>query len=307
MSSSSSSSATLPRSITLKRGETAEYVEGRTQGYRVRFDVVEAVCIPAEIFVYRRKPGTLVGSPAVDEFSNVASPADLEEYPVGEPTSNGAFFRLHYVDLIHRSLDLLEQSAQDIISDVSALVDSLDQLDALTEHYTTITGSECLVDLTAPVVKVVVSSSAPTVNDDITQNYANGSWWVDTTTGIIYVLINNAAGNAQWVITALIVVALTSANKEMPALVTTADGDLATVTPLVVTPSNDGYVMVDVNGHGASVGDGVKSKDCYFSNDGGTTALLIRRLQAGATLHWNGSIAGYQLAIDDRVTFNYIA
>ena len=119
-SSSSSSSTELRRSLTLRRSEIEQYVEGRTQGYRVRFDVIEAVCIPAAVFVYQRLPGATVGE-TTDVFSNVASPADFEEYPIDEPVSGGQFFRLQYVDLVFRNLDLLEQSATDITLDREAL------------------------------------------------------------------------------------------------------------------------------------------------------------------------------------------
>jgi hypothetical protein len=198
MSSASSSSAELHRSITLRRSDIEEYVEGRTQGYRVRFDVVTAVCILAEIFVYQRQAGLEPGT-TTDEFSNIASPADFEEYPVNNPSEITGFFRLSYVDLIFRSVELLEQSAQDLISDVCSLVTSLDQLDVLVEHDVTLTGSMCPVDLSVPVVQVVIDNRDPTVNDDITKNYAPGSWWINSTTGKVFVIIANAPpGEASW-------------------------------------------------------------------------------------------------------------
>lgn len=152
MSESSSSSASITRSITLRRREIAEYVEGRTQGYRVRFDVIEAVYVDANVFVYQHIPGATVGA-VINEFSNVASPTDLEEYPVDEPVPGGRFFRLSYVDLVFRNLDLLTQSAEDLVSDISTLVTSLDQIDALIEHTVTLTGDSRSADLLVPVVK----------------------------------------------------------------------------------------------------------------------------------------------------------
>ena len=146
MSESSSSSTDLTRSVTLKRSEIEEYIEGRTQGYRVRFDVLEAVCMPAELFVYQRVLGSVPGT-VIDTFSNVASPTDLEEYPTDEPTDAVGFYRLSHVDLIFRSIDLLSQSAQDLTRDISALVMALNQLDVLIEHDVTLTGIENSVDL----------------------------------------------------------------------------------------------------------------------------------------------------------------
>lgn len=92
----------------------------------------------------------------------------------------------------------------------------------------------------------------------------------------------------------------------MAAQVTTSDGDLAVTTAVAVTPRSDSNVKVEINGVNASVGDGSKlGVDCYFSGDGGSTARTISAIQAGDQLYWNGSIAGYQLAAADRITFRY--
>ena len=50
---------------------------------------------------------------------------------------------------------------------------------------------------------------------------------------------------------------------------------------------------------------GDKTFDCYFSNDGGTTARLVVDIEAGDILYWNGSIAGYQLDATDDIDISY--
>lgn len=97
----------------------------------------------------------------------------------------------------------------------------------------------------------------------------------------------------------------TQSNKNMVASVTTSDGDQATATAIASTPINNSYVKVEVNGIGYTVGDGVLTTDCYFSGDGGTTARTISAIVATDTLHWNGSISGFQLDGNDRVDFFY--
>jgi hypothetical protein len=100
----------------------------------------------------------------------------------------------------------------------------------------------------------------------------------------------------------------TSSNKNMAALTTTSDGDSATATAVATTPSNDSHVFVSVNGQPAVVADGEAqrtSSECYFSGDGGTTALFIKDVVTGSLLYWNGSVAGYQLASSDRIAFDY--
>lgn len=195
-SSSSSSSAAVLRSVTLRIGEIASYVDGRTQGYRVRVDVVEANLMDPEIFVYQRFSDT---TPATDEFSNVASPADLEEYPTNTPATGGQFFRLSYVDLVYRNMDLLQQSLTDLQNDVRSLVESLGILDVFGEPQTiTITGDYSSVAPVETVVRAIVDVRDPTADDDITKLYAIGSWWVNRVTVGIWVLVDNTEGDAVW-------------------------------------------------------------------------------------------------------------
>jgi hypothetical protein len=100
---------------------------------------------------------------------------------------------------------------------------------------------------------------------------------------------------------------LTALNKAMTASVTTSDFDEACATAIAATPSRDGYVQVYVNGLKAVVGDGVRTKDCYFSADGGATARAIAAITSGDKLYWVGSVAGHQLAGSDRLDFDFLA
>lgn len=71
------------------------------------------------------------------------------------------------------------------------------------------------------------------------------------------------------------------------------------------TPAGQGYVQVFVSGVIATVGDGVKTEDCYFSDDGGTTAKNLTTIAAGDTLYWNGVIVGHDLDGNDVIDFHY--
>jgi hypothetical protein len=95
-------------------------------------------------------------------------------------------------------------------------------------------------------------------------------------------------------------------NKGMAANTTTADFQAACATTIAATPAGDGYVSVMVNGLEQVLGDGVKTKDCYFSVDAGATARAIAAITAGDTLYWVGTIAGFQLAsATDLIAFEY--
>lgn len=98
---------------------------------------------------------------------------------------------------------------------------------------------------------------------------------------------------------------LTTSNKEMAASLTSADFQSACATTLVAAPARSGHIAVLINGKQTTVGSGVRTKSCYFSSDGGTTAKTFANLAAGDILYWVGSVAGYQLATTDLIDFNY--
>ena len=95
---------------------------------------------------------------------------------------------------------------------------------------------------------------------------------------------------------------LTGLDKNKTSLVTVNDGDSTGIT-ITYTPFSDGDVTVKINGMEVNLGD--KTFDCYFSNDGGTTARLVVDIEAGDILYWNGSIAGYQLNATDDIDISY--
>jgi hypothetical protein len=101
---------------------------------------------------------------------------------------------------------------------------------------------------------------------------------------------------------------LTPLNKFMMAAVTTFDGDLATTIAIAATPPANGWIMVFINGVEVRLGNGTKTGvACYFSGDGGVTARATGQVVNGDFLYWNGSVAGYQLDLGDRIDFDYEA
>ena len=88
----------------------------------------------------------------------------------------------------------------------------------------------------------------------------------------------------------------------LTALVTTADFDKATNTALAATPN--GSLEVQVNGIQQVLG-GDKIHDCYFSADAGSTAKALGAAVATDLCYWVGSVAGYELAVTDKISFVY--
>lgn len=77
------------------------------------------------------------------------------------------------------------------------------------------------------------------------------------------------------------------------------------LTGINITNTPIGYITVSVNGQIYTLGDGIKTKSCYFSNDSGVTALYIDTITSGDSLYWNGSIAGINLDSTDRISLSY--
>jgi len=97
----------------------------------------------------------------------------------------------------------------------------------------------------------------------------------------------------------------TKNDKFITCLATVADFDAATASGITATPASDGFVEVMVNGAMQHLGDGVKTTDCFFSADGGTTAKTIANIAAADILYWVGTVAGFQLAVTDKLSYNY--
>ena len=128
--------------LELKRSAQSVYVEGRTQGYRFTVEVIEAQGISDKIFVYLRK---IINGEIFDEFTNIASPADLAEYPADEPVEaigTPPFFRLNAIDLVFRTEDLAEDAWIQIQQDCAQLIQSTNYMNNLDIEETVSFGEE---------------------------------------------------------------------------------------------------------------------------------------------------------------------
>lgn len=100
-----------------------------------------------------------------------------------------------------------------------------------------------------------------------------------------------------------------------------ASPDKVIANPVVTTGNNDptgislatattGATQVTVNGAEQRVQPTAGAPgafDCFWSNDGGVTALANDNVPSGATLRWQGTNAGFQLAATDTVILGYNA
>ncbi len=91
---------------------------------------------------------------------------------------------------------------------------------------------------------------------------------------------------------------------KMRASAATTAANQTTGLSITATPAR-GYVMAFLNGAEMEVGDGVKTKDFYFSADGGATARATSSIVAGDALYWTKARELYDLAASDRISLDY--
>ena len=93
---------------------------------------------------------------------------------------------------------------------------------------------------------------------------------------------------------------ISSLNVDMDALETANDGDLGCNTSILVRPVNGSNLSVIVN----TVE--ITNDSFFFSPDGGGTIRSLGTGKMGDKMYWNGTVAGYELETDDKITFKYL-
>lgn len=109
------------------------YVLNSTLGVRVRFDILAAEDMPAEVFAFKMKTVNPATGEAQGFFSHVCSPSDLSDFPAEEPEEgvSPAWFRLSYVDLQLRSDVEADDFAAIIEQQLDQLKCALDKLETV--------------------------------------------------------------------------------------------------------------------------------------------------------------------------------
>jgi hypothetical protein len=93
---------------------------------------------------------------------------------------------------------------------------------------------------------------------------------------------------------------------EMPGAATAGSGNYQTTgRSLSGNPFGGRILAILINGVRYELGNGVRTKDCYFSADSGANAVAQGSLVAGNTLYWNGTIAGFDLDTNDEIDMEF--
>jgi len=173
---------------------------------------------------------------------------------------------------------------------------------------TYIQGTEGSVEIVNTNLDYILGRGNAVNGQDILWTDVTGNWIAGDSTTYLDTAAGNVHVTKEWVENKITLVpTLQLANKYESPLSTVGNDQDSGIT-IDYTPSNNGFVDVKINGMSVRLGDGVKTRDCYFSADGGTTARSITDVEAGDSLYWNGLIAGYDLnSLTDEVSLFYIS
>jgi hypothetical protein len=115
--------------LKIKRTAMTPLRRGYIVGFKFKVEVLEAVGLPPEIFCFLRIPQPSEPSTSDDVFQNIASPTDIQEYPITAPVpgANRPFFRLSEATLDFRSESLAEDAWTCMQDDFDALLTAIEE------------------------------------------------------------------------------------------------------------------------------------------------------------------------------------
>lgn len=128
------------RRLRLERKAISEANHYYIRGFRLRIDVIEAIAMPAEIFVYHRHPPDPVTGEVVDEWLTVASFPDLAEYPANNPDPEKSlpFLRKSFIEVDVRSTRDYNDIWNIVVNQACVLRAALNRADMLVKAETVV-------------------------------------------------------------------------------------------------------------------------------------------------------------------------
>ncbi len=140
--SSSSSAPGCTRGLRLLRYDQEQVPVAGTIGYRFRVHCVDACDLSDAIFVYLQHPYDPATGGEAASFTAIASPIDLETLPIGQPNLGQVppLFRLSIVDLVVESETAAQAIWDEIISEVTILINALNIMDQLVPSQSVVIG-----------------------------------------------------------------------------------------------------------------------------------------------------------------------
>ena len=121
------------KSLKLQRYQSQEVQYKQNAAVRLRIVVTDATNIDANIFVFLRSPLNPHTGETSDMFQTIASPYDMEVYPVDDPDSETSypFYRTSTLELDFPSVTLADEAWTKIIGLTQVLITASKKLDTL--------------------------------------------------------------------------------------------------------------------------------------------------------------------------------
>lgn len=121
------------KSLKLQRYQAQEIQYKKGCAVRLRVVVTDAVNMDPNIFVYLRSPVSPHTGETSDIFQTVASPYDMEVYPINDPDTHTTypFYRTGMLELDFPSVTLADAAWTKIIALVQVLINGSKKLDTL--------------------------------------------------------------------------------------------------------------------------------------------------------------------------------
>jgi len=169
-----------------------------------------------------------------------------------------------------------------------------------------------VVDLQRQRPKYRVTTTNPTVDDGVLRGFQPLSLWENSVDDSVFICVDPTAAAAVWIP----VGALPTKEDLAWTPSATSGNDQDSGVRLSQKPAGLGSgasgnkaILVDVNGVVAEVGDGVKTKDCFWSSSDAApyTAKYLADLDEDDKLIWNGVVAGYDLETRFKVRLFYLS
>lgn len=123
---------TSPGSLQVTVDISYDENESPSQAYRLRISVTDALNIDSNIFVFESVPDAAGRDSDQVRFVTVATPADMQELPLVEPSVDSEyFFRDNEVDLYYRTVASLEHGRDEILRRINLLLEGIESLTSM--------------------------------------------------------------------------------------------------------------------------------------------------------------------------------
>ena len=99
---------------------------------------------------------------------------------------------------------------------------------------------------------------------------------------------------------------LSASDQNLTTIYETSGNFSATGLLLTDIPIKNSQLIIVVNGVISTLGNGVKTRDCFFSRDAGVHAIPFNDIEAGDELYWNGDVTGFELDFFDNICMHYL-